>query len=353
MKKLWITNRHTYFNLASRRGLISHRRKYKKYDPYKVPSPETIGHKSYFLIKAPPTLSFYEVEKTPKNLEATCRFLKEIEKNSSKDCLISFRNTKRITVAALLALRSTLETKSTANRIKFIYSESNEVNQLISEIATDINKPLIRKTRKTEQRKTLMLTSETPKAQDYAVDFILRNDPQNNAERENLFSSAISETIQNVYRHAYSSECLEKKWWLFTQIVGNQLYLAILDRGTGIPNTIITNDNFYPKLKELYPESYKSLELDKTSLIEKITRKPNLNDAELIHLAMQDNINRQLEDKHGQGSKSIKALVQQTDRGVLWVFSNNGLFLLEDNEKKITLPELFQGTLIQWNIGLI
>lgn len=63
----------------------------------------------------------------------------------------------------------------------------------------------------------------------------------------------------------------------------------------------------------------------------------------------------------GQGSKSIKALVKETQQGKLWVYSNRGLYFLEDklgvsdDENKgeaIQLPKPLKGTLVQWNINI-
>ncbi|MFT4929849.1 MAG: hypothetical protein ACI8WB_005984, partial [Phenylobacterium sp.] len=57
----------------------------------------------------------------------------------------------------------------------------------------------------------------------------------------------------------------------------------------------------------------------------------------------------------GQGSKSIRALVDNTDGGKLWVFSHQGLYHAEHG---MLQPELFRlttklaGTLVQWNITL-
>lgn len=55
--------------------------------------------------------------------------------------------------------------------------------------------------------------------------------------------------------------------------------------------------------------------------------------------------------KHGQGSKSIKALVADNDIGTLWIYSNDGLYKLKSGSvETIDLPKRMHGTLIQWNI---
>ena len=52
--------------------------------------------------------------------------------------------------------------------------------------------------------------------------------------------------------------------------------------------------------------------------------------------------------KHGQGSKSFKALVNETDGGKLWVYSSKGLYRFEDESKTpevYKLPKHIGGTL--------
>ncbi|RYF50342.1 MAG: hypothetical protein EOO38_05890 [Cytophagaceae bacterium] len=80
-----------------------------------------------------------------------------------------------------------------------------------------------------------------------------------------------------------------------------------------------------------------------------------IKDAELIGMSMRGDVSRTREEKHGQGSKSILALVEETAEGLLWVFSNGGVYRFDQAVKKpemYDLPMSFPGTLVQWNIEL-
>ena len=86
-----------------------------------------------------------------------------------------------------------------------------------------------------------------------------------------------------------------------------------------------------------------------------ILRKPgSLSDAESVMLSMMSDVSSTHQDKHGQGSKSIKALVDDNEQGKLWIFSNKGLLVKESAKagNLIELPSSIDGTLIQWNIKL-
>ena len=75
-----------------------------------------------------------------------------------------------------------------------------------------------------------------------------------------------------------------------------------------------------------------------------------------IFFAMADDITRMTGDdelKHGQGSKSIKRLVSSHENGILWIFSNRGLYRYKNDDSPPWLKDYKQsinGTLIQWNI---
>ncbi|PCQ28361.1 hypothetical protein CQA29_20585 [Klebsiella pneumoniae] len=77
-----------------------------------------------------------------------------------------------------------------------------------------------------------------------------------------------------------------------------------------------------------------------------------VSDAVKIAISMIGDVTGTANDKHGQGSKSIKALVLNNEHGNLWIYSNLGMFKLS-NQKGDKINELTHkvpGTLIQWNI---
>lgn len=80
-----------------------------------------------------------------------------------------------------------------------------------------------------------------------------------------------------------------------------------------------------------------------------------ITDSELIGMSMMGDVSGTKKDKRGQGSKSILKLVEETSGGLLWVFSNNGVYKFDQAVKKpkmYALPMQFPGTLVQWNIEL-
>ena len=79
-----------------------------------------------------------------------------------------------------------------------------------------------------------------------------------------------------------------------------------------------------------------------------------ISDAHKVGLSMTGDVTGTQKDKHGQGSKSIRALVEDNLNGRMWLFSGLGMFKLSYGESPVVcdLPKPMQGTLIQWNIQL-
>ena len=144
-------------------------------------------------------------------------------------------------------------------------------------------------------------------------------------------------------------------------VIGDQLYLAIYDTGTGIPNTVTKKQWFFKTLKAIYPDIYTDLtaanQQNAETAIKDIPSKrvTSMTDSEKIYISMLGDVSGTNEDKHGQGSKSIKALVDNTTEGILWVYSNQGVYTFHqgDTHPKLNqLPSKMPGTLVQWNITL-
>lgn len=210
---------------------------------------------------------------------------------------------------------------------------------------------------------------------DEIVDFIMHRIYENNLtpEMENIYSDAIQEAINNVGAHAYLPDEESKPWWVKCSLIKDQLFLVIYDTGMGIPVSFQSGNKLYDQIdfnSEQTIESVKEtfvgdiikmystfdiyLEALKKHAADGISNE--FLDAHIIALAMHENITRRTgkdEYKHGQGSKSIKALVSENDEGLLWIFSNSGLMKFKQTSqlpelKNLTLP--IKGTLLQWNI---
>lgn len=361
MKKLSRERLDSITNASEVRWRNAISRKGKKYIPHQK-SNKLLGQE---LITAPEVISIYDFEGEDSAYQKTLEFLDLIkDRYRLENCILDFSETKKITAAALVVVYAELESAcsgrngkasirwSSAPKVNSILRTSN-LPRLIS--GYDIKYSL-------SNAKSMPIVSSIGKSQmDEIIDFIQSDiyKDKMSPDTEYVYGDAVSETINNVGLHAYPGiEPDEKRWWLTCETFGKKLYLAIYDRGVGIPKTIVRHHWFLPSLKVTHPDEYKKLiadnpELETTGLSSLFnTRLPDEN---LILLSMQGDVTGTKQDKHGQGSKSIMALVSETDDGMLWVFSNHGLltFSKEDNHPKLAkLDKKFPGTLVQWNIEI-
>lgn len=149
---------------------------------------------------------------------------------------------------------------------------------------------------------------------------------------ESRISQAVIETLENVGRHAYPDQPLDKdkKWWLVCSIGhnGNEkeeyMYLAIFDSGRGIPLSFEDSKVFQNRVKKHYPEEFSKLlhgEIEDNSKLGQLTKlvrtaksmiaplRNTIGDSGLIHASMMHDMTSLDDDSHGQGSVSIKDIV--------------------------------------------
>lgn len=351
-------------NYANFKFVKNLKRQHKTYDPSKVGRAKTIGNSK--LVEAPKRITIYDADKPSKQAFLnTLDFRDELIKNiGQRNCIIDFSQTEYITVAAMLLIFSEIQTLIRIDKAKTSIrwsQNSTSVNRMLKR--TGLKKLLLTgdSIHNFNDLKSLpIINGVGSQHYDDIVDFIIRRYTDNglSPDTEYLISDAVSETINNVGRHAYPEDEQENKpWWLMCDIIGNQLFLAIYDRGVGIPKTVVEKKWFLSSLKKTYPELHKEYSEvfgDKGNLFEFFTVK-KFKDAELIYLSMLGDVSGTKEKKHGQGSKSFKALVNETDGGKLWVYSNNGLYKFENEEETPQVYKLAKnicGTLNQWNISL-
>lgn len=347
-------NKHSKY--LSRRG--------KVYNRFKSPITNRVGNSK--IIHAPIKISIYDADKLSKQAYIeTLEFRDQLGHNITKhNCILDFSQTEHITVAAMLVIFS---------EIQVLKGESE--NQCETAIGWSRKSKAVNGMLRRTGMKQLLATGDSihhfssmknlpivngvgSQHYDDIVDFIIKRyfgsdvDP----DTEYLISDALSEAINNVGRHAYPTQSQEHKpWWLMCDVIGNQLYLAIYDRGIGIPKTVVEKTWFLSSLREAYPdlhEEYRDKFGDGEGLLEFFAIK-KYKDAELIYLSMLGDVSGTKQSKHGQGSKSFKALVNDTKGGKLWVYSNKGLYKFEDDESEsqvYQLPKHVGGTLNQWNV---
>lgn len=315
-------------------------------------------------VMAPPILSVYSPEES--SFTATVDFINYIQNSyePSKD-IIDFSSTEETTAAALTLLYSVLEraTFGYDGEVGFVRSESRKVNAHLRR--SNVLKLLRNSDIKyvLEKAESIpVISSVDAEYADDVCEFIKYRyfkeewSEDEVAQREWILGSAIHETVDNVRLHAYPDyDNNDKKWWLSCDVIDDTIYLAIYDLGVGIPNTVHEQEWFKGALKESRPAVYSEL-VTLTSSKSFLARVRNkLTDADLIFISMLDDYTGTGKEKHGQGSKSIKKLVNDTDNGILWVYSGNGLYKFrnESVEPELArLPSHIPGTLIQWNIKL-
>ncbi len=336
-------------------------RKGKKYNPFKKkPAPKLFGWR---VIKAPPKLHIYDYKRTDVSYLQTMEFLRLIRLHFRRDpCKIDFTDTERASVAAMLVVYAAFD-MAKGNGVAPATWISSTKSERVNTVVKRTNLLKLIQDDKFEYRfkggDFLPIVSGASNLYiDDIVDHIQYQLYGNkmNDETEHAYGDAVSETINNVNRHAYPAEPLSenKRWWLMCEVFDKELYLAIYDSGVGMPKTVVEKTWFVSSLRKSSPKLYNELAAVQPG-IEKQLIMPKIYDAMLIFLSMQGDITGTGEDKHGQGSKSIRKLVSECATGHLLIFSNSGVYSFRDegtSPELHNLPQAFPGTLIQWNIKL-
>ena len=362
------------------RWQIEYRRKKKNYKP--KPNKSFRNHQGHLCetVRMPERLDIYD---STQAINETLATLSRLERHLVSDfhlITLDFSQTKIIKAAAILILFSIID--------RLIHEKSKEI-KIILRINHDEQAI---KTRSILTKSGLLslcnrrgyqnifnlphlpiISSSGGKYREQIVDFIAAKIYKSMPpELEYIYSDAIQEAINNVTAHAYLSlpETTPRKWWLLCELLNDQLYLVIYDSGVGIPNTFNINYDFsnlewdnettQQHFKQIYSENiswlaseYPSFETFLESVKQNKTSVNELPDHLKIYMAMHGDMTRKEEDKHGQGSKSIKALVSNNSSGVLWIFSGNGRMKFREEASRPILdgiPNKLTGTLIQWNI---
>jgi hypothetical protein len=280
------------------------------------------------------------------NNQLTLDFISHIKKLSkNKPVMLSFESTEVITAAALLLLYSTLDLLKQSEKHKNVRINTSSVkgtNKVALARSGIIDLTLNRSSNVDIQSQTLPVIKGTAMGEEFeqVIDHVKFQvfDNKWSAEEENTFGAAVSETVGNVKLHAFPFETEEKPWWVLCKVIEDDLFLAIYDSGVGIPSTILQT-TWIKKVVENTPRLTKMV-LNKT-------------DADLILLSMQLGQTSTKEKKHGKGSKSINALVDENPNGTLWVFSNSGVYCKSNGEIETqNFNNSINGTLVQWNIKL-
>ncbi|SGY96118.1 hypothetical protein [Moritella viscosa] len=290
---------------------------------------------------------------------------------------ISFSQTKILKAMPVLVIYSIID------QVRNIHNVNTKIGIIWSKKSKEVNGTikgsglfLTAEKRETSIKDTTTLpvimgdNARVSELKELIVDYILDSYfPGASAEKEQQISSAITETFDNVGRHAYPDEELHenKKWWFCCDRLGNNLFIVIYDAGVGIPDSLSENNEvILSRINALYPDEFNGSIKDSirddsvfkkwAELVKVKVLRKSLSDGQLIRAAMHKNTTSTDVAGHGQGSKSIKALISEGDeRSFLLMFSNYGFYRYtneeSDNESNLSNPEYkVQGTLIQWSI---
>lgn len=366
MKKLTAERREFFQSAATARWRNELRRKHKTYNQNKpLPTKKVLGQE---FIEAPEYISIYEFDGHNAPYYRTIDFLDRIKKRYKVgNCFLDFSRTKKISAAALVVVYAAIEMAGVGRAGSsgvVLSKKSPAVNEALkaSNILKLINGHGISYALDSA-RSMPIISSVGSEQMEEIIDFIQRRifKDQMSPDTEHVYGDAVSETINNVRLHAYPDTPLEeRRWWLMCSTFGRELYLAIYDCGVGIPKTVVDQPWFFPLLKYTDPVAYQNLvsqipELRAEGIQILSTKTITIPDERLIYYSMQNDVSGTKQEKHGQGSKSIKALVNDTDDGLLWVFSNKGLYTFSAEDQKpgeTKLKKRFPGTLVQWNIEI-
>ncbi|CAH8242310.1 hypothetical protein HGG78_01965 [Vibrio aestuarianus] len=200
------------------------------------------------------------------------------------------------------------------------------------------------------------------------------------SEVEEKISQAITETLENVGRHAYPEENkdINKKWWLICSVGQSDyhsndkyMYLAIYDAGRGIPSSFPDSPVFQNRVRKHYPNEYNQLihgnstGTGKRNAIVGLARtmksyvtpfRAMIGDSGLIFASMMQDLTRLDDEDHGQGSKSIKDVITEDTDSKLLVFSNKGCYQYNkghsEEHTRVEHSHELPGTMLQWSINL-
>lgn len=159
---------------------------------------------------------------------------------------------------------------------------------------------------------------------------------------------ALTESILNVQMHAYDSAertalvtAIDKRWWLLGTTLGDQLFLALFDKGIGIPQSMRHKPTRITRVMTRFSRI--------------LMRRQGGVDSTLVKGAMLFGRSRLNTGGQGTGLTDIRNFVEQNPRGQLHIYSNFGEYEYDSATKRETLiehPLSMHGTLIQWNVSL-
>lgn len=154
-----------------------------------------------------------------------------------------------------------------------------------------------------------------------------------------LYNGAV-EAMTNVKNHAYimqrkhsSLQVTNNEWWMFSQQKDGFITIVLCDLGAGIPETI----------KKTMPH------------ITKILKLLNLRkDSQAIKRTIEEKVSRTQKSYRGNGLAQILKAVDNIKNSSVFIYSNHGVYIRQNNENKIiNYKDSVRGTIICWKFPAI
>jgi len=179
---------------------------------------------------------------------------------------------------------------------------------------------------------------------DYTQQMVLEG--SSNEEADLIAYNAITESVSNVWQHAYDDDFFEggvdsrlAHWWIIVERIKDQFYIAVYDKGAGIPFTLQKKPWYRVALVNEQGNIQHDIAMD----------------ALRIKMAVEYGRSRFKVDNRGKGLSEAKDFVQLNPRGTMIIYSGYGDYTYYADTRKDelrNLPSNFGGTLIQWNLQL-
>ncbi|MDP5205841.1 hypothetical protein [Alishewanella sp. SMS8] len=171
-----------------------------------------------------------------------------------------------------------------------------------------------------------------------------------------LFRAGI-EAMANATEHAYSdlipNNFSDKRWWLFTAVLNNELIVYICDLGHGIPKTLPYTQN----------ENILKLAFQKFAQAFSINRPNSMLTGDVLQIALSTFIRESRTELayRGKGGEDIKSFIDKSPNAKLHIYSNTGFWKYvkaKDNKSKSNLGLGYNnslsinGTIVGWSVPL-
>ncbi|MDD0998867.1 hypothetical protein M5G20_23800 [Pseudomonas sp. TNT2022 ID1044] len=297
------------------------------------------------------------------NYDAFAKFLITLEKETSKGrILIDLQHVKSVKVSALLVLYANIEQIQKKRKDNSIIKTTGECSREVSmffrtfglwNLTGESRMRSLRAYADTMEICTMPPQTVAPEYHRKQLKKVLIYAQQavekvGMHEGALLAYNAVTESISNVWQHAYDNSFFDEpvplelqNWWIIVQHVGDQFFIAMYDMGASIPTTISTK----PWAHELIETISRLLDVKVLSS----------GDAKSIKAAVDYGRSRFKRDNRGKGLTEAKDFVQKNPQGSMLIYSGLGHYEYRtEGDKEIleTLGSYFKGTLIQWNLML-